>query len=160
VGLNRPVGIEGFFDVGVQIPIFNRNQGNIEAARARVDKARLEVERTKLSLRSRLAEVYREYITALTRADRYRHEVLPKAQKAYELYLNNFRQMAGAYPQALIAQRNLFQLEDAYVDSLKSIWQRSIEIRGLLLDGGITLESSGFWDGPTPMNGADHGNAP
>jgi hypothetical protein len=68
--------------------------------------------------------------------------------------------MAGAYPQALIAQRNLFQLEDAYVDSLKSIWQRSIEIRGLLLDGGITLESSGFWDGPTPMNGADHGNAP
>lgn len=143
-GLSRPVGIEGFFDIGIQIPIFNRNQGNIAAARAHVDKAKLEVERTRLSLRSRLAEVYREYITALTRADRYCQEVLPKAQKAYELYLNNFRQMAGAYPQALIAQRNLFQLQDAYVDSLISVWQRSIEIRGLLLDGGIVLAGPGI----------------
>lgn len=143
-GLSRPVGIEGFFDIGIQIPIFNRNQGNIAAARAHVDKAKLEVERTRLSLRSRLAEVYREYITALTRADRYRQEVLPKAQKAYELYLNNFRQMAGAYPQALIAQRNLFQLQDAYVDSLISVWQRSIEIRGLLLDRGIVLAGPGI----------------
>ncbi|MEO8050111.1 MAG: TolC family protein [Acidobacteriota bacterium] len=139
VGLQRPVGIEGFFDVGIQIPIFNRNQGNIAAARAGVDKARLEVHRTKLALRSRLAEVYREYRTALTRADRYRAEVLPKAQKAYELYLNNFRQMAAAYPQALIAQRNLFQLQDSYVDALTSVWQRSVEIQGLLLTGGVDL---------------------
>lgn len=147
--------MEGFFDVGVQIPIFNRNQGNVEAAQAKVDKAKLDVERTKLSLRSRLAEVYHEYITALTRADRYRQEILPKAQKAYELYLNNFRQMAGAYPQALIAQRSLFQLQDAYVDSLLSVWQRSIEIRGLLLDGGITLEGSAFLYNPMPVRGGD-----
>ncbi len=142
VGLQRPVGIEGFFDVGIQIPIFNRNQGNIATARAGVDRAKLEVDRTKLSLRSRLAEVYRDYITALTRADRYRQDVLPKAQKAYELYLNNFRQMAAAYPQALIAQRNLFQLQDAYVDALTTVWQRSIEIQGLLLTGGVDLSGS------------------
>ena len=159
-GLSRPVGMEGFFDVGVQIPIFNRNQGNVEAARAKVDRAKLEVERTTLSLRSRLAEVYREYITALTRADRYRQEVLPKAQKAYELYLNNFRQMAGAYPQALIAQRNLFQLQDAYVDSLMSVWQRSIEIRGLLLNGGIALSGPGFSADTMPSNGEDSGPTP
>ncbi len=159
-GLSRPVGIEGFFDVGVQIPIFNRNQGNIAAARAGVDRAKLEVERTKLSLRSRLAEVYRDYITALTRADRYRQEVLPKAQKAYELYLNNFRQMAAAYPQALIAQRSLFQLQDSYVDSLMSVWQRSVEIRGLLLSGGVELAGPGFSADPMPMKGGDTGTTP
>ena len=139
--LRRPVGLEGFFDIGVQIPIFNRNQGNVAAARAGVDRAKLEVDRTKLALRSRLAEVYREYQTALTRADRYRQDILPKAQKAYELYLNNFRQMAAAYPQALIAQRNLFQLQDAYVDALTSVWQRSVDIQGLLLTGGLELSS-------------------
>lgn len=159
-GLNRPVGIEGFFDVGVQIPIFNRNQGNVAAARANVDKAKLEVERTKLSLRSRLAEVYREYITALTRADRYRQDVLPKAQKAYELYLNNFRQMAAAYPQALIAQRNLFQLQDAYVDALMEVWQHSVEIRGLLIDGGVEITGPGFSTTPMPMKGGDSGPLP
>lgn len=141
-GIRRPVGPEGFFDIGIQIPIFNRNQGNVSAARAGVDRAKLEVDRTKLALRSRLAEVYRDYITALTRADRYRQDVLPKAQKAYELYLNNFRRMAAAYPQALIAQRNLFQLQDAYVDALTSVWQRSIEIQGLLLTGGVDLSGS------------------
>ena len=139
--LRRPVGLEGFFDIGVQIPIFNRNQGNVAAARAGVDRAKLEVDRTKLALRSRLAEVYREYQTALTRADRYRQDILPKAQKAYELYLNNFRQMAAAYPQALIAQRNLFQLQDAYVDALTNVWQRSVDIQGLLLTGGLELSS-------------------
>ena len=139
--VRRPVGLEGFFDIGVQIPIFNRNQGNVAAARAGVDRAKLEVDRTKLALRSRLAEVYREYQTALTRADRYRQDILPKAQKAYELYLNNFRQMAAAYPQALIAQRNLFQLQDAYVDALTSVWQRSVDIQGLLLTGGLEFSS-------------------
>ena len=139
--LRRPVGLEGFFDIGVQIPIFNRNQGNVAAARAGVNRAKLEVDRTKLALRSRLAEVYREDQTALTRADRYRQDILPKAQKAYELYLNNFRQMAAAYPQALIAQRNLFQLQDAYVDALTSVWQRSVDIQGLLLTGGLELSS-------------------
>ncbi|MEO8338125.1 MAG: TolC family protein [Nitrospirota bacterium] len=141
-GIRRPVGPEGFFDIGIQIPIFNRNQGNVAAARAGVERAKLEVDRTKLALRSRLAEVYREYRTALMRADLYRQEVLPKAQKAYELYLNNFRQMAAAYPQALIAQRNLFQLQDAYVDALTSVWQRSVEIQGLLLTGGVDLSGT------------------
>lgn len=150
-GLSRPVGIEGFFDVGIQIPIFNRNQGAVAAARAEVDRATLEVQRVKLSLRFRFAEVYREYATALTRADRYRQEILPKAQKAYELYLNNFRQMAGAYPQALIAQRNLFQLQDAYVDALMIVWQRSVEIRGMLLDGTSALAASPFSSSPTPI---------
>lgn len=160
VGLSRPVGKEGFFDIGVQIPIFNRNQGNIAAARASVDRAKLEVERTRLSLRSRLAEVYRDYITSLTRADRYRQEVLPKAQKAYELYLNNFRQMAAAYPQALIAQRNLFQLQDAYVDALMSVWQRSVEIRGLLIDGGVELADSNSSAVTMPAKGGDPGFLP
>jgi cobalt-zinc-cadmium efflux system outer membrane protein len=156
-GVRRPVGPEGFFDIGIQIPIFNRNQGNVAAARAGVDRAKLEVDRTKLALRSRLAEVYRDYITALTRSDRYRQDVLPKAQKAYELYLNNFRQMAAAYPQALIAQRNLFQLQDAYVDALTSVWQRSVDIQGLLLTGGVELLGM---SGPMPMPSGEAGQVP
>ena len=141
--VRRPVGQEGFFDISVEIPIFNRNQGNVAVARAGVERAKLDVDRTKLALRSRLAEVYREYRTALTRADRYKQEVLPKAQRAYELYLNNFRQMAAAYPQALIAQRSLFQLQDDYVNALVTVWQRSVEIQGLLLTGGVEISGTG-----------------
>ena len=129
-------GLEGIFDVSVQIPIFNRNQGGVKAAKADAEHARLEVERTKLSLKARLAAEYKEFRDSSIAVERYRTRILPKARQAYDLYLANFRQMAGAYPQALIAQRNLFQLQDSYVAALVNAWQRAIEIQGLLLGGG------------------------
>lgn len=132
-GPTRRRGLEGIFDVSVQIPIFNRNQGGVRAAKADAEHARLEVERTKLSLKSRLAAEYKDFQDSSIAVERYRTRILPKAQQAYALYLNNFRQMAGAYPQALIAQRNLFQLQDSYVAALVNTWQRAVEIQGLLL---------------------------
>ena len=139
----KPVGLEGFFDIGIEIPIFNRNQGAVAAARAEAERARLEVERVKLSLRVRLAAVYREYQNGLALIEKYRDHMLPRAQKAHELYLNSFRQMAAAYPQVLISQRNWFQLEEDYVKSLVGVWRSALEIQGLLLMGGLDAPSVG-----------------
>jgi cobalt-zinc-cadmium efflux system outer membrane protein len=133
----RPVGLEGFFDVGVEIPFFNRNQGNVAAARANLGRAEREVQRVRLSLRMRMARVYKEYQDALITAERYRAQMIPRAQQAYDLYVNNFRQMAAAYPQVLIAQRNLFQLQQDYINALVNTWRNAIEIEGLLLKGGL-----------------------
>lgn len=133
----RPVGLEGFVDAGVRIPLFDRNQGNVEAARAELERAELEVERVKLSLRARLAAVYRGYIDSARLVRKYRDEMLPRAQRAYDLYLNNYQQMAAAYPQVLIAQRTLFQLQADYVAALENLWRTVAEIRGLLLVDGL-----------------------
>lgn len=129
----RRVGVEGIFDVGIEIPLFNRNQGGVAAARANLDRAKLEIERTQLSLRTRLAAVYREYRDAEASVERYRTRILPKAKEAYDLYLSNFQQMAAAYPQALIAQRNFFQAQDDYVRALIHAWQSAVEVQGLLV---------------------------
>lgn len=131
---DRPVGTEGFFNIGASIPIFNRNQGGVAAARAELDRARLGESRARLSLRTRLAAVYKEYQDAMAAAARYKSGMIPKASQAYELYFNNVRQMAAAYPQALITQRNLFQLQDDYVRVLIVAWQRAVEIQGLLTE--------------------------
>src|SRR5207247_7056923 len=133
----KPVGLEGFFDVGVEIPLFNRNQGNVAAAKANLERAQREVERVKLSLRLRMARTYKEYQDSLITAESYRSQMIPRAQKAYDLYLNNFRQMAAAYPQVLIAQRNLFQLQQDYITALVNTWSSAVEIQGLLLAGGL-----------------------
>jgi outer membrane protein, heavy metal efflux system len=133
----RPVGLEGFFDVGLEIPFFNRNQGNIEAAKANLERARRDVERVRLSLRLRMARAYKQYQDSLTRVEKYRTQMIPRAQKAYDLYLASFRQMAAAYPQVLIAQRNLFQLHEHYISDLITTWQSAVEITGLLLTGGL-----------------------
>lgn len=142
----RPVGLEGFFDVGVEIPFFNRNQGNVAAARANLDRAERDVQRVRLSLRMRMARVYKEYQDASITADRYRTKMIPRAQQAYELYLNNFRQMAAAYPQVLIAQRNLFQLQQDYINALVDIWRNVVEMEGLLLKGGLESPEIGGKD--------------
>jgi len=57
----RPAGLQGFADVGVRIPISNRNQGNIAAAKADAERAKREVERVKLVLRERAASVVQTY---------------------------------------------------------------------------------------------------
>jgi outer membrane protein, heavy metal efflux system len=146
----RPVGWQASAEVGVQLPLFNRNQGNIAAARAEAERAAFAVERTRLALRSRLASAFREYQDSLAAIDRYKTQMIPSAQRAYDMYLNSFRQMAAAYPQVVITQRNLFQLQEDYVTTLVSAWQRAVEIQALLITAGAeasgheSLERSNF----------------
>ena len=139
----RSVGLEGFVDVGVRIPLFDRNQGNVESARADLERARHEVARVKLSLRARLATAYRNYLDAVALVGKYRDEMLPRSQRAYDLYLKSYQQMEAAYPQVLIAQRTLFQLQVSYVEALVDLRQIVVEIRGLLLADGLKKTSGG-----------------
>ena len=69
--------------------------------------------------------------------ERYRTAVVPRAREAYQTYLTNFRQMAAAYPQALIAQRTLFQVEVEYARALVQLRDTTVRLRGFLLDGGL-----------------------
>jgi cobalt-zinc-cadmium efflux system outer membrane protein len=127
------IGTEGFFDIGVQIPIFNRNQGAIAAAGAEAERARLEGSREKLALARRFAGVYKEYKDAVDAAGRYRDSMIPAAREAYEMYVGNFAHMAAPYPQVLATQRNLFLLQEEYVAALMTAWRSAVEIEGLLV---------------------------
>lgn len=131
----RPVGLEGIFDVGVEIPIFNRQQGNLRAAKAGVEKMRLEAARTERGLQMRFATAWQRYDSARVAALRYREEMLPAARQAYELYQTNFRGMQGEYPRVLMAQRSYFDLQDEYCDALREGWRAAAELESLLLAG-------------------------
>lgn len=133
----RKIGKEGQVEVGVNVPIFNRNKGGIAAAEAELGIAEREQQRLQLLLRSRFASGFREYRNAQQMAERYRTQVIPRARQAYEMYLSNFRQMAAAYPQVIIAQRTLFQVEVEYARSLIELRQAVVGLRGFLLSGGL-----------------------
>ena len=132
-GSPAALGTEGFFDVGVQVPLFNRNQGSITAAAAEAERVRLEGARKKLALARRFAAVYKEYRDAADMSARYRDSMIPAARQAYEMYLGNFTNMAAPYPQVLLTQRNLFQLQEGYVTALMTAWRSAVEIEGLLV---------------------------
>lgn len=130
-------GLEGRLEVGVNVPIFNRNQGGISAAEAELAIAERDLERLQLVLRSQFASSFREYRNAQQMVERYRTAVVPRAREAYQTYLANFRQMAAAYPQVLIAQRTLFQVEVEYARALVRLRDTTVRLRGFLLDGGL-----------------------
>lgn len=137
----RRVGWEGSLQAGFSIPLFNRNQGNRAAARADLSRARAEVHRVELALRSRLSGVFEAYLTALRMVDEYGNEILPRAEQAYRLYLVKFQQMAAAYPQVLIAQRTLFQTSERYLSALEEAHVAAVQIQGLLLVDGLDAPS-------------------
>lgn len=131
---NQPVGLEGFLDVGVELPLFNRRKGAIAAATARREAAELEQDRLALELRHRLAGALRDFGVARASADGLRGRMIPKAERAYELQRSNFAQMASAYPQVLIARRTLFELRERYTEDTLRAWLAAQRIRGLLVE--------------------------
>ena len=140
--LSKRTGIVGGAQVGVQLPIFNRNQGNIQKAKADIERSQAEMQRTQLDLRRQVSMLFRDYATARITADRYRDSMLPRAQKAYELYKANYQKMAAAYPQVLIAQRTLFQLQVDYIHSLETVWVNALQIQGYGLSDGLAAPST------------------
>lgn len=133
----RPIGWEGAIEAGVSIPLFNRNAGGVAAARAEQLRAQAELQRLEWALQARLASEFAAYLTALNDAEAYRTELLPRADEAYRLYLASYRQMAAAYPQVLIAQRNLFELSTRYLQSVEDGWQAALRIQGFLAGDGL-----------------------
>jgi cobalt-zinc-cadmium efflux system outer membrane protein len=137
----RAVGLQGFAGVGVRIPIFDRNQGNIAAAHADEERAKREVERVKLVLRERAASVVQNYTFSQTAVERYKNQMIPRARKAYEIYTKKYQEMAAAYPQVLIAQRTVMQLEVSYITALENFATSSLSLQSYLLTDGLEAPS-------------------
>ncbi len=137
----RPFGGQGFAEVGVRIPIFNRNQGNIEAAKADLERSKQETRRIDLLLRERTASLFQNYVTSRAAVERYKTKMIPQAEKAYRLYLQKYNNMTAAYPQVLVSQRTLFQLQMDYVAALENLWTNSAAIKGFMLTDGLEAPS-------------------
>jgi cobalt-zinc-cadmium efflux system outer membrane protein len=130
-------GWEGLAEASVEIPLFNRNQGNIAAARADFDRAEKEKTRVALTLRQRAATVIDEYANAELMAEEYRDGMLPKAKKAYSLLVDKYRKMLVSYPRVLEAQRKLYELQIEYIAALEGVWTNGLALQGYLLTDGL-----------------------
>ena len=133
----KKTGAQSFASAGIELPLWNRNRGNVQAAQADLERATQEVTRTQLSLRQQAEAVVQNYLSAKLEAERYRTALLPRARRAYELYLDKYQQMAQAYPQVIVSQRTLFELEVRYIDALDRIWQNAIALENFTLQGAL-----------------------
>jgi cobalt-zinc-cadmium efflux system outer membrane protein len=155
----KAAGAQSFASAGINIPLWNRNQGNVGAAKAEIERAEQDVAREQLSLRQQAAPLAQSYLAARFEAERYKTQLIPRATRAYELYLKKYQNMAQAYPQVLVSQRTLFQLQISYLMALHDVWRSAIALQNYTLSGGLhTPMSSG--SSITTINLPNAGGAP
>jgi cobalt-zinc-cadmium efflux system outer membrane protein len=131
--------------LGINPPLWNQNQGTIREAMAEVARARAEVARLELALRRRLASVYADYQTALAAVGIYRAETVPQAREAYELLRAGYHDRRAAWADVVMAERTYSDVVEDYIEALRTLRHSEVEIRGLLLTGGL--------DEPPPPSG-------
>ena len=139
-------GTVGSVQVGIRLPIFNRNQGTIRQAEAELARAHSEITRVELVLRRRLADAFTKYDNSLKSVEDYQKNTLPKARQAYELYQDYFKKRRATWPQVLVAERNYFGYTEEYINALIDLRRAEVEINGLLLTNGLDQPP-----GPTPQ---------
>lgn len=121
------------FGVSVPLPIRNRNEGNIRSARADIAAASAAIERTNLSLQSRLADAIGRYQIAHRQYERITSNVLPDAEETYRMSQVAFEAGETDYLQLLTAQRTLIGTQLRLLDSASQARQAVAEIEGLLV---------------------------
>lgn len=120
--------------VQLPIPLWNRNEGNIRAARAEMGQATLEIRRLELELTERIAEAFQRYVAAKRRAESFRDQILPRAREAVQLAVK--AQASGQIDslQVFRAQRDLLDQELEGIRHMTEAWQAAAALSGLMLE--------------------------
>ena len=123
--------------VGLPLPIFNRNQGNIQTATHEYYRATHELRRRELALRNRLAEAFQQYRQARRQVEIYRDQILPKAQQTLDMTARGQELGRLDLLRVLTARQTYFQSALAAVRAQVALRQAEVAISGLLLTGGL-----------------------
>ena len=119
--------------VGIPVPLFDKNQGNIRTAEAEEAMRLAELRRLKLSLRQRAASVYRDFETARIAESRYREEILGSATKNLNLITKGYQDGQVDFLSMLTAQRTLLNVQLTYLRSSRKLHNAVTKLNGHLL---------------------------
>lgn len=122
--------------VGVSVPLvmWNKNQGNIRAARSEVAAASLEVTRVQNDLAERVATLHRTYAGAKQRAERYRTAILPKAEEGVRFVQLQMDKGVIDPLKVFVAQQAAAAAKLEYNRALGEAWKAAGELSGLLME--------------------------
>ncbi len=132
------------------LPLFDRNQGNIQQAHQRVDKAVDEQAATGLRLRTELTQAYEALSAAQRETGILRDEIIPAAKSAFEVINKGYELGRFGFLEVLDAQRTLFQNQILYVRALAN-YQRLVNEIERLIAAPIDVALSGVVN-PSAIN--------
>lgn len=130
------------FVVGLSLPLplFDRNQGGVQAARFGEAKAREEQRAAEVRVTTRLFSAYEDLESSHFAATSLQVDVVPAATEAFNSVEEAFSEGKLGYLDVLDAERTLFEVRDEYVQALASYHEAKAEVEGLLGRSLGTLE--------------------
>jgi cobalt-zinc-cadmium efflux system outer membrane protein len=119
--------------VGLPLPVWDLNKGNIHAAEAALVRATEEPHRVEITLTTNLATAYTTYRTNLEALDYYRTRVLPDQVIAYRgVFLRRNVDATVAFADLVTAQQALSTSVGAYLTVLGQVWTSAVTVADFL----------------------------
>ncbi len=137
---NQEVGLnQALFGLSIPIPVFDRNQGNVQEAVSRKFKAEDELVAIKNKIQTNLITQYERLSAARQSTLSLKNDILPNAQSAFDAANRGFRLGKFNFLDVLDAQRTLYQTKSQYINALLEAHQSIAEIERTL---GAVIEHS------------------
>ena len=128
-----PYGTVVSLQVGVPLPIFDNNRGNIISAEAALVRACSEYERARNDLFTNLADTFARYETNRQTAQQYRNSILVDQVRAYRGAYRRYEVDPNAdFNDVVTSQQTLASTISTYIQLLGDQWQAVADLAGLL----------------------------
>ncbi|MGA2253678.1 MAG: TolC family protein [Thermoguttaceae bacterium] len=128
-----PFGTVASLQVGVPLPIFDNNRGNIIAAEAALVRACSEYERARNDLFTNLADTFARYETNRQTAQQYHSSILVDQVRAYRGAYQRYQVDPDAdFNDVVTSQQTLASTISTYIQLLGDEWQAVADLAGLM----------------------------
>lgn len=130
---NQEIGLnQALLGLSIPIPIFDRNQGNVQEAVSRQYKAKEELIAIKNRIQTNLTTQYKRLSAARQITLALQNDILPNAQSAFDSANRGFSLGKFNFLDVLDAQRTLYQAKSQYINALLEAHQSIAEIERTL----------------------------
>ncbi|WP_036303779.1 TolC family protein [Methylomicrobium agile] len=124
--------------VSLPLPVFDRNQGNIQAAERRHSKTADELQSAEVRVGTELNTTYLNLDAVRAEIETFRLTILPQAASAYQAVQKGYRLGKFALLDVLDTQRTLFNAKGQYLRALVAYHQNLADLERLI--GGAVNE--------------------
>lgn len=129
-----PFSIVSSLQMGVALPLWDRNKGNIIQAQGNLLRAIEEPHRVRTDLTTRVADAFERYENNRILLEYYRNNILPDQVRAYQgvRLRHNLDPSSVAFGDVVTAQQTLALTVTTYVTALGAQWQAVVDVASLL----------------------------
>ena len=132
------------FGVSLPVPLFNRNQGSLQASLSRAEKARVELEASQLRLHQSLTTAYQRAQLSREQVRSMREDILPRAQRVFDAAVTGFEAGKFSFLDVLDAQRTLLQIRTQYIQAMYERYRATADLGRYVDTDGATSNNRIF----------------